>query len=227
VVAGWLGDTGQALVLKLDQYGNVTWQNVYGDAYGGGEVANFVVQTPDRGYAVSGISLYGTAWLLKLDQSGTILWDKYYPGSIGAILGQVSLTNDGGFIVAGYDGAGLALRLNSTGDIVWSNSLGGTGGDIFNSAQATSDGGYVLAGHDFSFGDPNGDMWVVKLNSQGHCCHTVTEQQYFTITEENTSPVVIPTSFVPIDTNIPATTTSVTAVPTSYGTLTQCPPVPP
>lgn len=214
----------KAWVLKLDQYGNVTWQNAYGEP-GGIETASSIQQTPDGGYAVAGQSPGGALWVFKLEASGDLVWQKDYPGTSGLGGNALDLTGDGGYIVGGYDGAGLALRLNSTGDIVWSSSLGGTVADIFYSAQSTTDGGYVLAGHDFSFGDLNGDLWVVKLNSRGQCCRAVAENG-FTVTEETTGASAITTTITPIPTAIPATTRSVIAQNTTYAVLTQCAPRP-
>ncbi len=49
----------------------------------------------------------------------------------------------------------------------WAETYGGTGIDWAYSIQQTSDGGYVVAGSTSSFGDTYGDVWILKLDSNG------------------------------------------------------------
>jgi hypothetical protein len=95
----------------------------------------------------------------------------------GSGLGDVNSikqTLDGGYIVAGETfsfGAGLydvwVLKLNSDGTIAWQKTYGGNGSEMAHSIQQTSDGGYVVTGETHSFGAGGGDVWVLKLNSDG------------------------------------------------------------
>lgn len=227
VVAGWrhnydpFGDTGQALVMKLDVDGRVIWQYLYGTTDSGGRAAYSVRQFSEGGYVVLGRSFNGTAWLLRLDESGGIVWDKYYLGMNEMVPGQVSLTSDGGYVLSGNDGAGVVVRLDSTGGIVWARSLGG--GGFAASVEQTIDGGYIMGGLDFSFRPGYSDVWVVKLTSQGRCCHTVADpRQKLSIAEENTRAVVIPGESTLSGANISAIPANLLAVSTNYASLSQC-----
>ncbi len=49
----------------------------------------------------------------------------------------------------------------------WALPLNGSGADYANSIQQTADGGFIVAGYTNSFGGPDWDAWVVKLNKDG------------------------------------------------------------
>lgn len=99
----------------------------------------------------------------------------------------VQLTNDGGYVVAGWTegvfngtlpshgGYDYCItKLNSAGGLQWQKFLGGSGLDQARTIAVTSDGGYVVAGNaSYSDGDVTGihgsatDIWVVKLDTGG------------------------------------------------------------
>ena len=82
-------------------------------------------------------------------------------------------TIGGGFIVTGYSGsfgAGVdawVLNLDAEGNILWQKIYGSNGSEWARSIQRTSDGGYVMSGKTTSFGAGLGDVWVLKLDSNG------------------------------------------------------------
>ncbi len=191
---GWSGDcVSQALTCKvtMDAAKNVTatftttpppvttWAKTYGA--GGDDYANSIQQTSDGGYIVAGASYpgasgysYGDLWVLKLRIDGTVDWQKTYGGSDVDFGGLIQQTADGGYIVAGTTysfGAGngdlWVLKLFSDGTEDWQKAYGGSGNDSASSIQQTSDGGYIVTGTTYSFGAGNGDLWVLKLKSDG------------------------------------------------------------
>jgi uncharacterized delta-60 repeat protein len=101
-------------------------------------------------------------------------WAKVYGGSQVDTVYSMQQTADGGFIIAGTTnsfGAGSMdiwiLKLDSNGDPVWQKTFGGAGNDEAYSIQQTADGGYVVAGRTESFGAGKGDIWILKLDSNG------------------------------------------------------------
>jgi len=114
-------------------------------------------------------------------------WNKNYGGSSAETLPDISLTSDGGYILAGSSisnngnvtgNHGLSdfwiVKTNAVGDILWQKSLGGSGSDQAKSVRQTSDGGYIVAGEtqsndgDVTGNHGNSDYWIVKLDATGN-----------------------------------------------------------
>jgi len=98
-------------LLKLDSTGNILWQKTYGGIKR--DVATALQQTTDGGYILTGQTasfgkgVYDTL-LLKLDNDGTIIWQKNYGGPGDGHAFAVQESNNGDFILVGYE--------NSSGD---------------------------------------------------------------------------------------------------------------
>jgi hypothetical protein len=177
----------------------IQWQKSLGGT-GVEMIGSLVQQTNDGGFIVAGYSESndgdvsgnngnGDYWIVKLRSIGTIEWQKSLGGSGNDALRSIQLTNDGGYIVAGFsesnDGDvsgnhGMSdywvVKLNSSGAIEWQKSLGGTVVELVSFVQQTNDGGFIVAGNSYSndgdvsgnHGDMNMDYWVVKLSSIGN-----------------------------------------------------------
>lgn len=181
VVAGYVSPGTLAerdfCVLKLDSIGDIEWQRAYGGS--DEDWSTSIHTTNDGGYVVVGITTsFGAGdydyWILKLSASGDIEWQKTYGGSSFDSAEAIQQTIDGGFIVAGYTssfGAGGSdiwiLKLTQLGDIEWQRTYGSVGSEWTTSIQLTSDGGYVVSGYTSSFDNGTGDIWVLKLFSNG------------------------------------------------------------
>lgn len=86
IAVGYTGSFGGGYdmwILKLDQFGKVTWQKKYGGFLS--EYAHSIQQTTDGGYIMAGeASSFGDGsqdfWILKLDAAGNVSWQKNYGG---------------------------------------------------------------------------------------------------------------------------------------------------
>ena len=98
-------------IVKLDKDGNVEWQKCLGGS--NDDAAYSVAVTPDGGYIVAGVTWsndgdvsgnhgYGDFWVVKLDGEGNIVWQRALGGNEDDSALSVSVTPDGGYIVAGY-----------------------------------------------------------------------------------------------------------------------------
>jgi hypothetical protein len=149
----------------------INWQKTIGGS--GADVLFAMVQTPDKGYIVGGYSASNISgekaanskggndyWLVKLDSSGTIQWQKTIGGNGDDVLSDVSLCEDGGYIISGTSNSGIngdktdtcrddptsyfggdlwLLRLNSIGNILWQKTYGGLSAEGRDHAFLTGD----------------------------------------------------------------------------------------
>lgn len=166
IVAGrWSSLYSVALVMRLDDTGNILWRRQYNQY----SIAYSIIETSDHGYLFSGVE-GSDHWIVKLDSDGLISWDK----SFTTVSGAVENTTDGGYIIAGstrYSGPDYSdiwlLKLDSSGAIDWQYTYGGVGRDVSAAIRQTSDGGFVLAGYTESFGAGDRDIWLLKLDLNG------------------------------------------------------------
>lgn len=116
-----------AWVTKINGDGAIVWQKTVGGT--GNDVANAIQVTGDGDYVVAGYtSSFGAgssdAWVFKLNDNGVLVWQKTYGGSDGDSAEAISVTGDGGYVVAGSTDSFSAdhgdfwvLRLDSLGEI--------------------------------------------------------------------------------------------------------------
>lgn len=116
-----------------------------------------------------------------------IEWAYNFGGTGNEIANSVALSEDGGYVIAGYTLSNdndisnnrgeedlWIIKLDSIGNLVWEKTYGGSGRDRANAIQSTTDGGYIIAGSSESFdGDVSGnfgsrDCWVIKIDSDGN-----------------------------------------------------------
>lgn len=118
-----------------------------------------------------------------------IQWQKYLGGSgidkpadiiinpdgTSIVVGS-SKSNDGD--VTGHHGTtatsdAWVVKLDTAGNIIWQHSYGGSADDGFSKIIATTDNGYLCVGYtqsndgDVSGYHGAGDIWILKINSQG------------------------------------------------------------
>ena len=143
--------------------------------------ANSIVETPDGGYALTGISTdKGDVFLLQLDRNGQELWSKTYGDPIFREEGNdIKLTADGGFIIAGTNELTdrnsqiYLLRTDREGNEIWNSLYGGVGSNVGRSVAIANDGGFVIAGNYDINKDPNSllplyDIYLAKTSREGN-----------------------------------------------------------
>src|SRR5580765_6507998 len=93
-------------------------------------------------------------------QAPGIQWQRSLGGTNDEYANDIELTNDGGYIVAGYsqsvDGEVTGnhggqdywvVKLDAAGNIQWQQCYGGTSDDVAASIYQTTEGAYIVAGY--------------------------------------------------------------------------------
>jgi photosystem II stability/assembly factor-like uncharacterized protein len=165
-------------VIKLDSSASIQWSKVY-NSPGTIDRIHGIKQTPDGGYYLSGYIEGGFGFLdqfmMKIDAYGNMNWAKNFGGLEADELRQLSITPDGGMIVAGYNasfGVGAkevqAIKLSSDGIMEWAKTYGTFYEDFNFSVIVSSDGNYVLVGAVDITGSYGIRPTLIKLDSQGN-----------------------------------------------------------
>jgi len=167
-------------VVKTDFSGALQWARDYGGP--ADDAAHAILQTPDNGYIVVGeTQSFGSGgsdmWILRLDANGDSLWSWALMSADEEAANGVALTNDGGFVVAGYtfdfvNQDVLLVKIASNGAFQWSAEFDNGGFDVAYDVDACSDGGLVVCGRSDASGFDDQVVW--KFDEIGQHYWTVT-----------------------------------------------------
>ena len=174
------GDPHDKWIIKIDQFGNIIWQNVYG--FKGHDHAYSIIPTRDGGYflngfldvtASEGAGNYnvgskkhhgvGEFWCHKIDNNGNLQWRKYYGGSNNDRSYDAIETEGGDFLIIGTSESLdvdisnpkgsydiWTILINSYGEMIWEKSFGGSGIDQAKAVINDFNGSYKIIGSSFS-----------------------------------------------------------------------------
>ena len=101
------------------------------------------------------------------------VWETNFGGSSGDYGYSVQQTSDGGYIMTGHTesfGNGddvYLIKADANGVQQWSQTFGGWDYDDGYSVKQTSDGGFIVVGVTYSFGNGDGDVYLIKTDVNG------------------------------------------------------------
>ncbi|MBN2378626.1 hypothetical protein JXM67_02335 [candidate division WOR-3 bacterium] len=152
---------GDLLLLKVDSLGNKLWDRVYGGSYY--SIGNWVEQTTDGGYIVTGDYNDAYLWLLKTDEDGVLVWQDTFDAGGHEVGRCVQQTSDGGYIVTGsWCGNVPLLKFDQNGDSLWFKLYDLENSIIGRCVRQTSEGGYIISGQ-WNYGE----LWLLKTDDEG------------------------------------------------------------
>jgi hypothetical protein len=171
---------------KTDAYGNMQWNETYGDSGFYSDWGRSLVATSDGGYAIAGCKNNDDFLLVKTDVDGNIQWIKTYGGEGVDEAHSLVETSDGGYAITGTwnslsdldaNGDCWLVKTDADGNMEWNMTYGGEGHDEAYSLVETSDGGYAIAGTwsyedwiliGYDEGVHTGAFWLVKTGADGN-----------------------------------------------------------
>jgi len=170
-------DTGDSSICIAN---DDTWNKTYGGLKF--DAGSSVQQTSDGGYIVVGETSKSIlkfensdVWLIKTDDKGNILWDQNFGGSEEDSGSFVMQTNDGGYIITGktrsYSNGKTdvwLIKTDENGNKIWDKTFGYSDFDSGSEVKQTSDGGYIVVGNVNTSGGGLGDVWIIKVDSDGN-----------------------------------------------------------
>jgi hypothetical protein len=163
-----------ALVVKLDQNGRVTWERRFPTG-GDDDLIYSIAELVDGGYVVAGEKAESGAWVAALDASGNLMWERTFAETKATTVWRIRRAPDAGIVVAGSarsptdDRTELWLaKLDRRGVILWSRTYwnrewGDTGYAIPFALRPSADGGYLIAAANGWVGR----VWLLKLAENG------------------------------------------------------------
>jgi hypothetical protein len=168
-------DTSDLIIIKWDTNGNQIWNKTWGGSFG------------DEGRGIWGDAtyLYTTGWttsfgsgladfiIIKWDANGNQIWNKTWGGS-GYDYGD-SIWGDGTYLytsghTTSHGAGGRDLLLNkwdTSGNLIFYKTWGGSLNEIGYSIWG-NDSYLYITGLTFSYGVGNGDILLIKFDSDGN-----------------------------------------------------------
>ncbi|MBN2174515.1 MAG: hypothetical protein JW731_10295 [Bacteroidales bacterium] len=174
---GFGAGENDVMMFKQNTDNTIDWAYAYGTEQV--EKGFALVRSADGGLAVAGIRYVATEGNFdmlfeKFDAVGTLLYGKGIGGDQYEEARSLVALSDGSFVLAGQTssfGQGgadfYAKKLDEDGNSVWGWAYGYSGDEMAFGITSTSDNGFAIVGETYSVGAGMGDVWLVKIDSEG------------------------------------------------------------
>jgi hypothetical protein len=155
------------VLLKTDASGELLWNRTFSSGLPSVDVwAGAVIETNDKGHVLAGTWGGTYFWFAKTDSNGNLKFNKTYDfSSNGGYVSSVANTDDGGYILAGWDerpdwnaNRAWLIKTDAQGNAQWYYRFEQPYGATFRSVAQTDDGGYIAVGNPA----------LVKVDSSGN-----------------------------------------------------------
>jgi len=165
-------------LVKLDSTASLEWSKVYHSS-GFIDRLHGVRQTVEGNYYLSGYVEGGFGFLdivvLKVNSAGDLIWAKNFGGTEADELRGISITQDGGVLVSGYNasfGAGLkdiqVIKFFSDGSIDWAKNFGTIWEDHNLANIISADGNFIFCGATDITGNLDWRPTLIKADTLGN-----------------------------------------------------------
>lgn len=178
--ASFKQDETVAWVLKLDEEGNMLWNQTYLE--GAGSEFRSVLSLED------GFLLVGNAFLpsgdidgyvVRTDAEGASLWNITLGGEKVDKLFSAVETQDGFVLVGltysfGHDSEVWIVKIDGNGNVIWDKTYGGAMEDAGRAVVSAEGRHYVVAGYTNSMGNGDYDFLLLKIDGSGNLMWNMT-----------------------------------------------------
>ncbi|MCB9183644.1 MAG: hypothetical protein H6591_06975 [Flavobacteriales bacterium] len=154
-----------------------TWRRAYGALDHDAGIAVRALSADRFGVAGSTGSFGAGAsdiYLLLIDADGELIWSRTIGGIGVDVAADMALLPDEGWIIAGTSTSGGAggydgylVRTDANGEVLWQRWFGGSDWDFFHDVHVLPDGDVLVSGQTYSFGNPQGKAWLLRVDSDG------------------------------------------------------------
>ena len=170
-------ENSDVYIVKIDKNGTEKWEKPIGGIdY---DAATFALEDINQTLVLGNTYSFGEKnssdiWLISLDSNGTELWSKTYGGEGYDGARCIRKTAGGGYIISGETesyGNGLLdiwiLKIRSNGTEIWNKTFGGKKDDGASSIIQINSTQYMITGYTKTYGKGEGDIWILKISSNG------------------------------------------------------------
>ncbi len=170
----------QVLLIKIDEKGNVEWENHFSNSQPEHEpdYGWYVLQTDDGGYLVLAETRIGGihVWLIKTDENGTKEWERIIGCKAQTACRCIQPTRDGGYILVGFTAPSAwlcsydtwLLKIDSEGVEEWNRVFERPHYNWGFYVAQTSDDGFIITGLKCPDEVNYSDVWLIKTDVNGH-----------------------------------------------------------
>ena len=136
---------------------SITWFKSY--ASWEDDQGNAIIQTPDNGYILVGLSSVFGLRTIRLNAYGDTIWNRIFPGSDGA---DIIKTNDNNYIILGIY---AVTKIDINGNIIWTKQP--TESVVMGSIKEELNGNFLICGGKDTLGLYR-KPYLLKLNTNGN-----------------------------------------------------------
>jgi len=165
------------IIIKINSLGNIQWSK----SLGGGESDQFwsVMEDSNGKFLVSGFNGSfsvgnNDSYLARFLANGDFEWQSTIGNVWNEYTSSIIETSDGGYVMTGFVDISsginfdvMLLKVDNNGNLDWCRNYGGFSYDRGWAVRQTQDDGFLIAGQTLSFGNGNGDAFLLKTNSSG------------------------------------------------------------
>jgi hypothetical protein len=175
IITGWTDSFGagyrDVYLIKTDANGNMIWSKTFGGTVG--DYGNYVKQTSDGGYIITGWSdSWGicSVYLIKTDANGDSLWTRLINDSPGGAMGKGLDINNQGYIITGscgFNGVNVYIvQTDFSGNVLWTENYGGSQNDEGYSVKQINAQNSIICDWTYSYGAGNSDVYLIRLGTE-------------------------------------------------------------